>query len=140
MERKSTTGILKESIQKILITSDDKLSISEIREKLDLQNISNYRQGHLAGALHQIADLPEFESPERGYYQYTGQQKLPVNSSCISEQLLTLYKNTAEKAGDILNTVNIADISEDEIKDVLALRTVILKTKELLDEISQCNI
>lgn len=84
--------------------------------------------------------MPEFESPERGYYQYTGKREISVTPPCISGQLLTLYKDTVEKAGKTLNTVNIADISEDEIKDVFTLRTVIQKTKELLDEISKCNI
>lgn len=134
--------MLKNNIINILIHSQGKMSIPQIKSELELRNISEYRQGHLAGALRQILDIPGFQSPERGFYQYMepSEAEPEADSSTLSYQMKLLYNNTINTASDLLNQKDIVNSSESEMQEILTLRMVIVKTKELLETIEQCNI
>ena len=80
MGTQSTTSLLKKNIAAILKMEGQPLSIPAIREKLQARGITDYRQGHLAGSLHQILDMPGYISPERGCYSISAALRLKNRS------------------------------------------------------------
>lgn len=144
MTGQSVTALLRTSIMNILKKYDTSLSISEIKENLAAMGITDYRQGHLAGSLKQILDNPDYISPSRGRYQYVGtakqDEKQTQESSSTAYQMAFLYEDTVRKASGILNHIDIVNTSEKEMEQILRLREFIVKTKEMISKMRDCDI
>lgn len=145
MAAQSVTALLRTNIKSILKTYNAPISISEIKAELETLGITDYRQGHLAGALKQLLDEPDYISPLRGHYQYVGSAgDAGVNQNqepkTIANQLVTLYEKTIIKAANILNQVDIVDASEAEMEQIMLLRNIIVKTKDLINQMQECTL
>lgn len=135
MGTQSTTSLLKENIAAILKMEGQPLSIPAIREKLQARGITDYRQGHLAGSLHQILDMPGYISPERGCYQYIGgtSAEKPVYSP--TDRIFEVYSRTVKEASDIINGIDLISSTEEDLQEIMTLREIVRETQLLLDRI-----
>ena len=131
----STTGILKSNIADILRQEKQELSISTIKEKLRARGVTEYRQGHLAGALRQVLDMPGYTSPGRGCYQYIGSAPAEKTVYSPALKIFEVYSRAVKEASDILNGIDIISSTEAELEEVIALRDIIKETQSLLDRI-----
>lgn len=111
------------------------ISVPAIREKLQARGITDYRQGHLAGSLHQILDMPGYISPEHGCYQYIGgtSPEKPVCSP--TNRILEVYSRTVKEASDIINGIDIISSTEEDLQEIMTLRDIVRETQLLLDRI-----
>lgn len=133
----SITSILKVNIKQILRNSPQGLTITEIKEALEKRGITDYRQGHLAGSLKQILDDPGYCSPQRGVYQCVKSEEDLDTRQLVSAALKIrkLYQDTIEKSTKLLNEIDIVNSSEEEVKQVINLRNLIVETKKLVQSI-----
>ncbi|OUP81540.1 hypothetical protein B5F07_17135 [Lachnoclostridium sp. An169] len=135
MGTQSTTSLLKENIADILKMEGQPLSIPTIREKLQARGITDYRQGHLAGSLHQILDMPGYISPERGCYQYIGGAPSEKPAYSPTDRLFEVYSRAVKEASDIVNGIDIISSTEDDLREIMTLRDIVKETQLLLDRI-----
>ena len=136
----SITAQIRENTADILKQEGRPLAIREIKERLAGRGITDYRSGHLAGGLKQLLDMPGYISPERGHYQYTGAPEEDRDGGTVSGRMRQMYERVVRESSDLLNQVDIIDISEEEMQQIMTMRDVIRETKSLIGKIEQCCI
>ena len=140
MDQISTTALIRNCVKEILKESGKTLTISDMKEQLKIKIDRSYTPGNLAGALSQLVSDPDYESVARGRYRYIGTPAEENHedtelSESPEHRLYLLYKNTADKAAEILNELDFVNCTEEELQKLLKLREMVMKTREFQTEL-----
>ena len=68
------------------------------------------------------------------------QEGRPLAIREVSGRMRQMYERVVRESSDLLNQVDIIDISEEEMQQIMTMRDVIRETKSLIGKIEQCCI